>query len=63
MMMLINIDNADLEMIKDLDASVDDLMERGESERAMEVHEQLRNLATRKVLIAIKMLDKANKRS
>ena len=32
MMMLINIDNADLEMIKDLDASVDDLMERGESE-------------------------------
>lgn len=60
--MLINIDNTDLEIIKELDASVDRLLSDGENLKATEVHEQLRNLATRKLLTAIKMLDHANKR-
>ncbi len=61
--MLINIDNAKLELIKDLNASVDGLMDEGHNLAAIKAHEQLRNICTTELLVQIKLIEDGNKRS
>ena len=62
--MLINIDNAKLELIKDLNASVDGLiMDEGHNDAAIKAHEQLRNICTTELLVQIKLIEDGNKRS
>ncbi len=60
--MLINIDNGKLELISELNNLVDKHLGT-DSDKAIQAHDQLRNVCTTELLAQIKMLDEANRRS